>query len=200
MQLSELQLDALQEIGNIGAGHAATALSQMVDRKILITVPEVELVPFQKVPEYVGGPETIVAGVYIPFFGDIVGSVLFLLPEESVFFMADLLRGQPPGSVKELTDTDKAMVQQAASILTASYLNALTRLTGLALVPSASNFAFDMAGAIVDGICASIGREADYALLVETEFIETTYQVRGQLFFVPEPDSLDTILERVGVR
>ncbi len=197
--LTDVQLDALQEIGNIGAGHAATALSQMVDRKILITVPQVKMVPFAELPDVVGGAETIVSAILIPFFGDIMGNVLFLLPEPGVLQMIDMLKGESRGTTTEVTEADCALLQQTGSILTASYLNALTLLTGLALVPSVADYARDMVGAVMDTVVVDAASRGNTALVVETEFIETSYQVEGQLFFMPPPDSLNLILGKLGV-
>jgi chemotaxis protein CheC len=192
-------MDALREIGTIGAGNAATALSQLVDKKILISVPRLDIVPIQKVPEVIGGPETLVAAVYIQLLGDVTGSMLYTLPKEGASLMVSLLRGKARAP-KVLTETDREMLKQTGAILIASYLNALTRFTGLVMLPSPAAFAFDMAGAIVDSIVIKLSLRAEKAVLIETDFIETSGRARGQLFFIPDPKSLEVILGKIGVK
>lgn len=199
IKLTELQVDALREIGTIGAGNAATALSQLVDKKILISVPRLDIVPIRKVPEVIGGLETLVAAIYIQILGDVAGSMLYILSKEGASLMVSLLRGRA-GTSRVLTETDREMLKQAGAILIASYLNALTRFTGLAMLPSPAAFAFDMAGAIVDSIVIKLGLKAEKAVLIETDFIETSGRARGQLFFIPDPKSLGVILGKIGVK
>ena len=91
LDLSAMQLDALREIGNVGAGNSATALSQIINRKIEMNVPEVAIVPLNEVPDLVGGAEAMVAGVFLRVYGKAPGSVLFFLPKDSAFYLVDTL-------------------------------------------------------------------------------------------------------------
>ena len=78
--ITDMHLDVLKEVGNIGAAHAATSLSQLLDRKIDMHVPNVELVSFDEMFELAGGAETIVAGIFLRIEGDLSGSMFFVLP------------------------------------------------------------------------------------------------------------------------
>lgn len=199
LKLTELQLDALREVGNIGAGHAATTLSELIDRKVLITVPQIRLLPFPQLLQAMGGSERAVAAVYNRVSGDISGSMLFVFPQESVFLMLSLLQGREVRVSSVLNDAEKEELRRTGDILAISYLNALTRFTGVGCSPSSGEFAFDMVGAIIDSVAAQIGLEAEYAVLIETEFMEASRRVRGKLLFLPSPRSLKIILERLGI-
>jgi len=197
--LKELQRDALLEIGSIGAGHAATALSELVDHKVMINVPTLEITEVHRVPELMGGPETLVAAVFIRVLGDVRGSMLFLVPRESALSMVDLLQGHELGTTKVVSETDEELLKQTGNILAMAYLNSLTRLTDLVFLPSTPAFAFDMAGAILDSMMAEAGMVAEYAIVVSAEFVHIAGSVNAMLFFLPKPDSLDAILSRLGV-
>lgn len=199
INLKELQRDALLEIGSIGAGHAATALSELVDQKVRITVPKLEIVQVHEVPELIGGPEMLVAAVYIRVLGDVRGSMLFLVPRESALAMVDLLQGHDVGTTKVIGETDEELLKQTGNILAMAYLNSLTRLTDLIFLPSPPAFAFDMAGAILDSIMAEAGMVAEQAIVVSTEFLHIAEKVTAMLFFLPKPETLDVILSRLGV-
>lgn len=199
LELKDIQRDALLEIGSIGAGHAATALSELVDQKVMIDVPKLDIIEVHNVPQLMGGPETLVAAVFIRVLGDVRGSMLFLVPRDSALSMVDLLQGHDLGTTKVIGETDEELLKQTGNILAMAYLNSLTRLTDLVFLPSPPAFAFDMAGAILDSMMAEAGMTAEYAIVVSAEFVHIAGRVNAMLFFLPKPDSLETILARLGV-
>ena len=195
--LTPLQLDALREVGNIGSGNAAVALSTMVDKKVLLSVPRASLVPLVKVSDLVGGAETPVVGIYLHISGDASGSMLLLLEEHSAEQLAHLMCS--PTSVGELTTVEQSALQETGSILAGSYLNALSQMTNILLKPSVPGFAMDMAGAIIDFILVEISQSEDYVLVIETEFDIMDRKIWGHLILFPDLGSLDIILGRLGV-
>ncbi len=201
MNLSSLQLDALREVGNVGAGNAATALSQIINRKIDMTVPQVAIMPLGDVPDVVGGPEIMVAGVYLRVFGPAPSSILFLLPRESAFTLVDMLMGRERGSTDHLDQMDESALLEIGNILAGAYLNALSFFTMFTLLPSIPALAMDMAGAILSVILSQLGQMGDHALVIETEFsTEGDGGVKGHFFLIPDPGSLGTILSAIGVK
>ncbi|MGM9572553.1 MAG: chemotaxis protein CheC [bacterium] len=199
-ELSEMEFDALREIGNIGAGNAATALSQLLNRKIDMAVPEVKVLPLEEVAECMGGEESIVAGIFLRVFGNAPCSVMFLLPRKSALNLVDMLLGKANGTTKILNDLDQSALKEIGNILSASYLNALSQMTNLTLLPSVPALAFDMLGAILSVLLAELGEVGDYALVMETEFTEESQEVKGHFFLIPDPGTLEVILRTIGVR
>lgn len=196
--LSALQIDALREAGNIGAGNAAIALSQMVQKKVGLSTPKASLMRLTNVPELVGGPEAPVAGVYLNVSGDCSGSILLLLEEDSAGRLAGLMVPSEMDA-PEMTVVKKSALQETGSILSASYLNALGQLTGLLFKPSVPGFAMDMAGAILDYVLVDLGASEDYVLVVETDFVVSGVKILGHLVLFPDLGTLSKILERLGV-
>lgn len=198
--LSPLQLDALREIGNVGAGNAATALSQILNKRIDMTVPQISILPLGEVPEVVGGADAMVAGVYLRVYGPAPGSILFLLPRDSAFYLVDMLMGRAHGTTVELNAMDESALMEIGNILSGAYLNALSHFTKLTLLPSIPALAMDMAGAILSVILIQLGQVGDHALVIETEFSSDNDGVNGHFFLIPDPGSLGTIMAAIGVK
>ena len=200
LNLSVMQLDALREIGNVGAGNAATALSQIINRKIDMTVPQVSILPLGDVPDVVGGPDAMVAGVYLRVYGPAPGSILFLMPRDSAFYLVDMLMGREQGFTTSLNSMDESALMEIGNILAGAYLNSLSFFTKLTLLPSIPALAMDMAGAILSVILSQIGTMGDHALVIETEFTTEFEGVKGHFFLIPDPGSLSIILSAIGVK
>jgi len=200
LNLSLIQLDALKEIGNVGAGNSATALSQLINRKIDMTVPQIAIMPLGDVPDVVGGPDVMVAGVYLRVFGPAPSSILFLLPRDSAFYLVDMLMGREQGYTTSLDAMDESALMEIGNILAGAYLNALSHFTKLTLLPSIPALAVDMAGAILSVILIQLGEMGDHALVIETEFTTENDGVKGHFFLIPDPGSLNTILAAIGVK
>ena len=197
--LSEAQLDVLREIGNVGAGNSATALSRLIKYRIEMNVPHVALVPIEEVPEFVGGPELVVAGIFLRVYGKAPSNILFLIPRESAFALVDTLYGRERGATSEFDLMDESALMEIGNILAGSYLNAFYSFTGISMLPSVPALAVDMAGAILNVVLVQLGELGDHALLIETNFVANDRSISGHFFLVPDPGSLGSIMNAVGV-
>jgi chemotaxis protein CheC len=197
-ELSPEQIDALREAGNIGAGNASIALSQMVGKKVGLSAPRASLLPLAEVPDLAGGPEVGVAGIYMRIKGDCPGSILLLFEEEGAYSLADLMI-KPGMSAADEMAVRRSALQETGSILSGTYLNALGELTGLFFKPSVPGFAMDMAGAILEYVLVDVAEFEDHVLVMETDFDISGKLVRGHLILFPDLGTLGAILERLGV-
>jgi Chemotaxis protein CheC, inhibitor of MCP methylation len=197
--LDQTHFDVLKEIGNIGAGHAATALSQLVSEKIEMTVPDVSITPLGEVSDILGGAEREVVGIYLRVFGDAPGKIIFLFSIQEARAIVDMILRRPQGTTAEFQDFEQSTIKEIGNIMTGAYLHALTRLTGLQQLSSVPSFACDMAGAIINTALIDLGMIGDYALMIETQFSLTDRKINGHFFLVPDPGSLEIILGALGV-
>lgn len=198
-KLSDLQVDALREIGNIGAGNAATALAQMVNARVEINVPRVNILPFQDVSQLVGGPGAHVAGVYVRVSGSAAANVLFILPVDNATRLVDMMLMRKPGTTWDFGEMESSVLEEVGNIICGTYLNALSAFTRLTFASSVPALAIDMAGAILDAILAHFGAVGEHVLVLETNFKHRGEEVVGDFFMLPEPGGLDTILSALGV-
>jgi chemotaxis protein CheC len=196
-----MQLDILREIGNIGSGNAATALAQLLNAKIDMNVPQVNILPFAEVPALVGGADLHVVGLFLVATGSAPASILFLLPVDKACLLVDMLMGKEWGKTDptNLSDMDFSALMELGNIICATYLNALAVFTQLDFRPSVPALGIDMAGAILNAVLAQFGAVADHVLVLETEFKRDEQEIVGHFFLLPEPGSLDVILASLGV-
>lgn len=196
--MNGIVLDVLKEIGNIGAGNAATALAKMIDKKVDMKVPKVSILEFKEVPELLGGEETPVCGIFFKIEGDINGSIMFLLEMESAFNLVDLLMPRDNHTMDEFT---YSALQEIGNILSGSYVSSLSGLTNLNMHISIPSLCIDMAGAILSVPAIHFGQIGDKILIIENQFIEPEENeaVRGFFFLIPDVDSYDILFKSLGV-
>lgn len=205
LDLNEMQLDALKEISNIGAGNAATSLSVMIGRKIELSVPKATIAPFSKIMEIIGGADKEVAGGYLNVDGDIPLGFLFFIPSEQIANLLDLLFGDMPKEENNkpqdnsLTELQESALKEIVNILAGSYLNSLGIFTQHVFVPSVPDLSIDMVGAILGEVLQNIGNVSDYALLIENVFTAKDEKIDGYFFLIPEPETLEKLLNSLGV-
>lgn len=197
-QMNGIVLDVLKEIGNIGAGNAATALAKMIDKKVDMKVPKVSILEFKEVPELLGGEETEVCGIFFKIEGDINGSIMFLLEMDSAFNLIDLLMPRDNHTMDEFT---YSALQEIGNILSGSYVASLSGLTNLNMHISIPSLCIDMAGAILSVPAIHFGQIGDRILIIENQFIEPEENeaVRGFFFLIPDVDSYDILFKSLGV-
>lgn len=197
--LKELQLDALKEVANIGAGHAATALSQLTDRRIMINVPEIEITRLEDVPQTFGDPEAVVAAVLMHVLGDLTGRTLLLLPEENARLLCDLLIRRPAGTTATIGQLEESSLKEAGNILSGAYLNALSDFMGMMLLPSVPSLVIDLSGAVLTTAFLNFGQDRDFVFCVETnfQFTEAGKTLTGHFLLLPDLASLRAIFEAI---
>ncbi|MFL5582871.1 MAG: chemotaxis protein CheC [Gemmatimonadaceae bacterium] len=197
--LKAIQLDALREVANIGAGHAATALSQMTGSTIMISVPTITVAPLEEVPPKVAAPEEPVAAVLMNMLGDLTGRTLLVFPQVTAQRLSELMLRRPQGSSKGLGELEQSAVKEAGNILSGAYMNALSDFMGLVLLPSPPSLAVDMSSAILTTTYLDFGESRDYVVCVENEFqmVDIGERLRGFFLLLPDVESLQAILRAV---
>ena len=195
--LNEIQKDALKEIGNICSGNAATALSQLLNKKISIVVPRILFIPIEEVPNAVGGADKLVVGLIFRVLGDIPSHILFIFSQKDALALASFMTQKPVSDGKVITELERSALKEIGVILANAYIGALSSFVGMGLVPSVPELIADMAGAIVDYILIELSDVYKFALLVESEFCETSASIKGHFFLIPNPIGLEIILKAV---
>jgi len=195
------QLDALREVANIGAGHAATALSQMTGCTIMISVPTINIARLEDVPPQVSGPEEPVAAVLMHMLGDLTGRTLLVFPKPTAIRLSELMLRRPHGSSTELGELEQSAIKEAGNILSGAYMNALSDFMGLMLLPSPPSLAVDMSDAVLTTAYLQFGSDRDYVFCVESEFYlqDIGERLRGFFLLLPDYASLQAILKAVRV-
>ena len=198
--MDDIEFDVLIEIGNIGAGNATTALSQLINARIDMRVPKVELLTFAELAEVIGGAETLVAGILLSLEGDIQGSMLFILESNAARLLVQQLMGCKDDSTEQFTEMETSALQEIGNIISGAYLSAISSLTNMLITASVPSLAFDMAGAILSVPAIEFGKLGDKALLIESQFKDMDVDISGYFILIPTLDSYSKILKSLGLR
>lgn len=197
-ELKELQLDALREVANIGGGHAATALSQMTNRPVMISVPRINVVRLEEVPDLIGSPNEVVAAVLMHMLGDLTGRTLLLFPERVSLRLCDMLLRRAPGGTVDLGSLEQSALKEAGNILSGAYMNALSEFMHMLLLPSVPSLVVDLSAAVLTTTYLNFGHDRDFVFCVETEFrIDVEDTLRGHFLLLPDMASLRAIFDAI---
>lgn len=196
--MDSIYFDVLSEIGNIGAGNATTALATLLNTKVDMRVPKVALMEFSEIGQEMGGEETIMAGIYQVIEGDIKGSIMFLLEENTAKLLVSKLMGMEEPTKGEFTEMEVSALKEIGNIITGSYLSSLSTLTNLFINASVPAISVDMCEAILSVPAIEFGELGDKMLLIKTEFTDDV-KLEGYFVLVPDLDSYDKILSSIGM-
>lgn len=197
--LNEIQMDVLKEIGNIGAGNAATSLADMLMTPIDISVPVVRILDYEEATERLGGPETMIVGLMIQLEGDFQGMIMFLLEKEFAIHTLNTLMGTEINSFTELDEVALSAFKELANIMAASYVNTIASMTGMRIDLTVPDLCIDMLGAILSVPAIHYANISDKIILIEGEFNGEDSKSTNHVLLLPDVESLDKIMSVLGI-
>ena len=198
-QLTSLEIDTLREIGSIGTGNAATALSQMMNREVRITLPEVRIMGYDEAIEWIGGPEEVTAGVLVKLSGDVGGIMLSVQKLELVNVVLETMLGTSISSYDGLGDLERSAMIEIGNIMISTFINAMSGLADLNIKLTVPACAVDMQGAILTVPMAEYGGMSDYLMAIGGNFVCDGKEVPCHVILSPDLRSLDFLLRKLGV-
>lgn len=199
MELNEIHIDVLKEIGNIGAGNAATSLSQMLSKRIDMNVPEVSLLNYDDIIQSIGGAENVVVGILVSFEGDIDGIILFLLRKEFVHLILNSLLGTELCCFEEISEMEMSALSEIGNIMVSSYVSTISSLTNMKIDISVPSLNIDMSGALLDAVTAEFSEAADKVIFIKEKYFCQDETVYSHMLLLPSMTSLKILLKRFGI-
>jgi len=201
-ELGARQLDALREVANIGAGHAATALSQMVNTRIMVDIPEIKIVRLEDVGELVGEPDEVVSAVMMRLLGDVTGRTLQIFPWRTAVQLTKVLMQQRGRAfdAEEFGEVEQSALKEVGNILVGAYINALSEFMGLMLIMSPPSIAIDTAQAVLATSYLNFGEHQDYVFAVNTRLgMDSDTALGAHFLLLPDDASLRVILRALRI-
>ncbi|MBP5281988.1 MAG: chemotaxis protein CheC [Lachnospiraceae bacterium] len=196
-KITDIYCDVLKEIGNIGAGNAMTALSQMLGCKVDMHVPMVKFLEFKEVGTLMGGEEQIMACVLFGVTGDVSANMMFMIERSGAKHLLEKILGSVSAE-ETFTEMEGSALQEVGNIITGAYLNALASFTGMKIISSPPQMTVDMAGAILSVPAIEFGMMGDHLLLIQTQFYDEI-EVNGYFILIPELESYVKIIGSLGL-
>lgn len=197
--LDEVAKDALREIGNIGTGHATTALAKMTGKSIDINIPIIKVVSYKDAPSLLGGPEEIQIGILLKVSGDLSGVFMFLLNEDFTKLMLKELLGYDVLTVRKLDELCESAISETGNIMCCSYINALSMILYQDIHASVPSTCCDMVGALLSVPMIEYGYQCDELMFIENQFVFNDTTFMSHILFLPELDSLKNMLNTLEI-
>ncbi len=197
-QVTSNYLDVLKELGNIGAGNAMTALSQMISSKVDMKVPQVRLLEFKEVGNLMGGEEEIMVGVLLAVDGDITGSMMFMVDRSCAEHLVNKMMMGMASEGDDFNEMELSALKEIGNIITGAYLNSLSTMTNLTIYPTPPEITVDMAAALLSVPAIEFGIYGDNILLIQSQFFDEV-SIDGYFILVPDLESYAKILTSLGL-
>ena len=196
--LTKLQTDTLREVCGIGAGHAATALSQLMNVKINMSVPQIEMVPIEKVNFLFKNQEELSVGIYLKILGEAPGSLLMIFPCKDALNLVRNVMPTGDSNKNTLTELDYSTLKEIGNIIAGSFLAVFSSLTHKPMIMSVPHLACDMAGSIIDFMLIELAQVVEQALVFEIELYDVPKNLTLKFIILPNPGSMELLLKAIG--
>lgn len=197
IDISDFQMDMLKEVGNVGTGNAATVLSQMINKKIEINIPETRFITFDRLSQSLGNIEKKYLGSFLANQGEVKGQNILAFSETSAKKVLDMMMGQPAGTTTEIDEMGVSAINELANIVVGAYLSALANMTELAILPSLPKSSYDYFMSFIETSLAPLAQNTDVILYVKTEIKIEGEMMDGVYIIFFDEDSLSKIIEKL---
>jgi chemotaxis protein CheC len=197
--LSEIQIDVLREIGNIGSGNAAQSLALMLNRRVDMNIPVVKILDIEELAEMLGGPEQQVVGILFTLHEEFQGMMMFLTEKKFAHLVLNVLMNKNFEKFEDLGEMDISVIKEVGNIMVSSYMGAISTLTHLKIGVSPPAIAIDMVGALLNVPAVEVEKYGDKALFIQDGFIEGNHKVESYLLLLPEVGYLQKIFKIFGL-
>ena len=193
------ELDVMKEISSIGTSHAATSLSKLLQKEIRISIPEVSVLGYEEAVDRIGEIEELVAATLVQMSNDVNGLILFIFKMDMANVVLEKLIGKEYTSFEEMDEMDYSALEEIGNIIICSYVNAFTQLVGVEIDLSVPSSTINMLGGILTVPIAEYGYETDKLMYINAEFIMDGEKLSDGLLMLPDIESLNRILEKLGI-
>ena len=197
--LSPLAIDCLQEMGNIGSGNAASSLSAMLGKSVTMHVPKISVLDYQAVIDVMGGPEKIITAILVTFKGDIKGMMIFLLENAFAEIVVNTFMGKQNIDVVRMDEADSSAVKEMGNIMAGAYLSALAAMAEFTIQMDPPSMSVDMMGAVMNAPMVTLDEVGDKVLFIDEGFKIENTEINANIILVPEMESLDILMKKLGV-
>lgn len=198
-EMDALAMDTLKEIGSIGGGNAATALSSMLNAKVNMALPEVQVLGFNAALNLLGDPEEVVAAIFVELSGELEGVMLFILTKEFADEIVQRMIGKTSVDMMELDELDTSVLTEIGNIVISSYITAMSSLSNVEVELSVPQFTVNMLGGILSVPIAVMGQHSNRIMMIQGTFKIDGKAMDSNMLLVPDVKSLNVLMKKLGV-
>lgn len=195
-QLNDMQIDVLRELGNIGAGNAATSLSELLNVKVDISLPNVQILDINDAVQTLGGPENVIVAILAKLYGDLEGIMMFIIERNFANNIVEHLLGQEFDGEK-LTEIQLSAISEVGNIMIGAYSGSISTLSQLKVKASVPSVTVDMVGAVLNVPAVEMNSVSDKVIFIQDNFFDDSQS--ANMLFVPSIDSLNRLMKQLGI-
>lgn len=193
------ELDVMKEISSIGTSHAATSLSKLLQKEVRISIPEVSVLSYEETVDRMGNIEELVAATLVQMSNEVNGLMLFVFKLDMANVVLEKLIGRKYESFEEMDELDYSALEEVGNIIICSYVNAFAQLVDVGIDLSVPSSTVNMLGGVLTVPIAEYGYETDKLMYINAEFIMDGTKLSDGLLMLPDIESLNNILVKLGV-
>lgn len=194
-QLDSEYLDALKEVGNMGAGNASGALSGILNKKVVLEIPGVHLTATQEIPKLIGGPQKLVVGIYNSIAGDVSGTMLVVMPTKNAMLLADVMQNKKLGSTLNLDNASQAKLKEMGDVVSKTYLESIKSFLDIKIDRNPQRIVATFGESLVDLVL--LGVREKFAFFINTNFKIPDVNVEGKFILLIAIESITKIMEAI---
>lgn len=194
--LTELQHDALVEIFNIGVGHAASAMSEIVNEPVTMSVPSISFLSRSEAATMLGHRDSArVCGVSQHYQGAFSTQAMLMFPEDKSLDIVRLMVGESV-PLKELTEMEQEAMSEIGNIILNACVGTLANMLSQELSGSLPEYHVGTSEEILGGH----GQQPDaIVLMLHIDFILETHQIHGYVAFILDLTALHDLQEQLDI-
>jgi len=191
MQITAEQKDALTELINIGVGHAASTLNFLINHKIRLTVPEIEIISLQTM-QTTSPEDHDMSSVSMNFHGDFNGNASLIFPLQSARTLVGVLTGETADST-ELDDLRSSTLAEIGNILLNGVMGSLSNMLVSTLEYSVPSYQ-------EGDLNTMLGHQkAEAVLMARATFHIDELRIEGNILLFFEIESFQALLHALNV-
>lgn len=193
---TDLQVDCLRELTNIGGGNAATSISQLIEKPVDMSVPTIDILNYEEVYSDIMAEDKVITSVIMEMSGDAEGVFIYMLEEDTI---GKLLKMMLPSGTEMTEEIEESVLKELVNILVSSFLRSIGEFLHIELLATVPVLSVDMFGAILSSVYIETGQFDENLMIIKTEFSYFGEKIESSLYFVPTPGVLDELFEKIGL-
>lgn len=197
--MNGLGLDLIREIGSIGTGNSATALSSLLNKTVRMTLPDVQILGYNEAIKFLGDPEEIVAAILVKMTGEINGLMLFILKLDFINEVLSSVMQKEIEDYYQLNVIETSALEEIGNIIISSYVNAMSTLSDVTINLSVPDTAVNMLGGILSVPMVEFGYQTDKMMMISGQFLIDGKELHSDLLMMPDIESLNFLMEKLGI-
>lgn len=197
---SPLEFDALKETANIGTGHAAIALSNILKKKVNISLPDLKVLKLSEASSTISFPEGMIVGIHSKMQEGFDGSIIMMMPFNLALDLVGLFSPKDSKSKNtKLDDKEKKLLMKLGTAIYISYLSSLAKFFEKKIYFDPPKIVSSFGDSIFDFMSLGVDDSTE-VLIIKLGFEVEKTTLKGDFLLLLTVDSLSELLSNLKTK